>query len=138
DKHGSVSAFAIDRSTGDLELLNTVPSGGAGPTYVSIHPSGRYLFVANYFGGSVAVLPILPDGRLGPATDVQAPEGELGPPRAASAPPGGFAVSGHDHTHAHMIQSDPAGQFVLHVDLGQDKIFVWKFDETQGQLEPAE
>src|SRR6056297_2778516 len=60
---GTVSAYTIDRTTGKLELLNTVPSGGAGPTYVSLHPSGRYLFVANYFGGSIAVLPVFEDGR---------------------------------------------------------------------------
>src|SRR5262249_34861910 len=64
-KEGTVSAFAINRTDGKLELLNNVRSGGAGPTYISIHPSGRYLLVANYFGGSVAVLPILRDGRLG-------------------------------------------------------------------------
>ena len=62
DKEGTVSAFAINRADGKLKLLNTVRSGGAGPTYVSIHPSGRFVLVANYFGGSVAVLPILPDG----------------------------------------------------------------------------
>lgn len=56
DKHGTVSAFAINRADGKLELLNTVGSGGAGPTYVSIHPSGRFLLVANYFGGSLAEL----------------------------------------------------------------------------------
>src|SRR5687768_1116591 len=71
DNEGTVSAFAIDRANGKLTLLNTVPSGGAGPTYVSIHPSRKFVLVANYFGGSVAVLPILSDGRLGPATDVK-------------------------------------------------------------------
>ena len=71
DKEGTVSAFAIDRADGKLELLNTVRSGGAGPTYVSVHPGGRHLLVANYFGGSVAVLPILADGRLGDASDVK-------------------------------------------------------------------
>src|SRR4051812_27209332 len=70
DKQGTVSAFSIDRAGGHLTLLNTVRTGGAGPTYVSLHPSGRFLLVANYFGGSVAVLPVLPDGRLGKATDV--------------------------------------------------------------------
>src|SRR6476659_3036948 len=64
-KEGTVSAFAINRADGKLELLNTVPSGGAGPTFVSVHPSGKFLLVANYFGGSVAVLPILEGGRLG-------------------------------------------------------------------------
>src|SRR5690606_25029304 len=105
---------------------------GAGPTYVSLHPSERYLLVANYFGGSVAVLPILPDGRLGPPSDVKVDEGQIGPTKATNAPPGSFAFSGHDRTHAHMIQADPTGRFVVHVDLGLDKIFIWKFDAERG------
>jgi 6-phosphogluconolactonase len=70
-KEGTVSAFAVSPNDGQLKLLNTMPSGGDGPTYVSIHPSGRFLLVANYFGGSVAVLPILPDGQLGKTTLVK-------------------------------------------------------------------
>lgn len=136
DKEGTVSAFAIDRANGQLTLLGTVGSGGVGPTYVSLHPSGRFLLVANYFGGSVAVLPILPDGRLGNATDVKNDAGKIGPRKATNAPPGSFAFSGHDRTHAHMIQADPAGRFVLHVDLGLDQIFVWKFDAQRGVLTP--
>lgn len=138
DKHGTISAFAIDRGDGHLSLLNTVRSGGAGPTYVSIHPSGKFVLVANYFGGSIAVLPILADGRLGEASDIKNDSGKLGPTRATSAPPGTFAISGHDRTHAHMIQADPSGRFVLHVDLGLDQIFVWKFDEQKGTLTPNE
>ncbi len=137
-KEGTVSAFAIDRADGKLELLNTVRSGGAGPTFVSVHPSGRFVLVANYFGGSIAVLPVLPDGRLGAAADIKNDAGKLGPTRAANAPPGSFAVSGHDRTHAHMIQADPSGRFVLHLDLGLDKIFVWKFDGQKGVLTPSE
>ncbi len=138
NKAGTVSAFNINKSDGQLTLLNTVSAGGAGPTYVSLHPSGKHLLVANYFGGSVAVLPILPDGQLGTATDVKNDAGELGPTKATHAPPGSFAFSGHDRTHAHMIQADPAGRFVLHVDLGLDKLFVWKFDDQQGKLTPNE
>lgn len=134
--HGTVSAFAVDPATGQLRHLNTVPSGGAGPTYVSLHPAGRHLLVANYFGGSVAVLPLLEDGRLGPATDVRVDEGEIGPARATNAPPGSFAFSGHDRTHAHQIEPDPTGRHVLHVDLGLDRIFVWKFDPAAGRLAP--
>jgi 6-phosphogluconolactonase (cycloisomerase 2 family) len=135
-KHGTASAFAVDRTTGRLQLLNTVATGGAGPTYVSVHPGGRYLLVANYFGGSIAVLPIQPDGRLGEASDVKGDTGTVGPIRAASAPAGSFAVSGHDRTHAHMIQADRSGRFVLHADLGLDRIFVWRFDEQRGVLQP--
>src|SRR5262249_54400945 len=139
DNHeGTVSAFEINRGDGKLKLLNTVRSGGAGPTYVSVHPSGRFLLVANYMGGSVAVVPILADGRLGETTDIKNDTGKVGPTTATNAPPGSFAVSGHDHAHAHMIEADPSGRFVLHVDLGLDQIFVWKFDEQQGTLSPSD
>jgi 6-phosphogluconolactonase (cycloisomerase 2 family) len=134
NKEGTVSAFSVNPADGQLTLLNTLPSGGRGPTYVSIHPSGRFLLVANYFGGSVAVLPILDDGRLGEAACIQVDAGEIGPTRATNAPEGSFAFSGHDRTHAHMIQADPSGRFVLHVDLGLDRIFVWKFDGDTGIL----
>lgn len=137
-KEGTISAFSVNRTDGSLTLLNTVRSGGAGPTYVSVHPAGRFLLVANYFGGSIAVLPILPDGRLGDPVDVKKDAGTIGPTKATNAPPGSFAFSGHDRTHAHMIQADPAGRFVLHADLGLDQIFVWKFDVHTGALTPNE
>jgi 6-phosphogluconolactonase len=135
-KEGTVSAFAINRADGKLTLLNTVRSGGAGPTYLSIHPSGKFVLVANYFGGSVSVLPIQPDGRLGTASDTKQDTGTVGPRKATHAPAGSFAFSGHDRTHAHMIRSDASGRFVLHAELGLDRIFVWKFDEKAGVLTP--
>lgn len=133
---GSVSAFAMDASTGQLTMLNTVSSLGKGPAHLSMHPSGRFVLVANYFGGSVAVLPIQADGSLGKATDFKQDAGRVGPTRATNAPPGSFAFSGHDHVHAHMIEADPSGQHVLHVDLGLDTIFVWDFDAEKGKLSP--
>ena len=63
---GSASAYAITPSTGHLTLLNTVSSRGAGPAHLSIHPSGKYVLVANYAGGTVAVLPILSKGNSAP------------------------------------------------------------------------
>jgi 6-phosphogluconolactonase len=133
---GSVSAFSIDRSNGHLTLLNTVSSQGAGPAHLSVHPSGKYVLVANYAGGTMAVLQIRSNGELGPATDVKQGKGTVGPTHATSAPPGSFAISGHDRPHAHMIQADPTGRFVLASDLGLDQIFVWKFDVQKGTLSP--
>jgi 6-phosphogluconolactonase len=138
EKHGTISSFAINREDGKLKPLNTVRSGGAGPTYISLHHPGKFLLVANYFGGSVAVVPVRDDGRLGDPTDIKLDAGKVGPTRAMNAPKGSFALSGHDRTHAHMIQADPSGRFVLHADLGLDKLFVWKFDENKGTLTPNE
>ena len=137
-KEGTVSALAINRDDGKLKLLGTVHSGAAGPTYASVHPCGRFLLVANYFGGAVAVLPILADGRLGEPTDIKTDTGKIGPARPTSTPPGSFAFSGHDRTHVHMVQADPSGKFVLHVDLALDKIFIWKFDDEHGTLTPSD
>lgn len=133
---GSVSAYAIDRATGHLTLLNTVSSRGAGPAHLSVHRGGKFVLVANYHGGTVAVLPIRADGSLGAATDVKKDAGDIAATRAASGPPGSFALSGHDKPHAHMIQSDPSGKFVLSADLGLDRIYVWKFDAEKGELTP--
>jgi len=135
-RSGSASAYRIERSTGRLTLLNTEASGGAGPCYLSIHPSGKYAFTANYAGGTVAVLPILANGDLGAPTDVRSDGGTAGSVHAASAPPGSFAISGHERPHAHMIQADPSGRFVLSTDLGLDQILIWEFDSEHGVLRP--
>jgi len=133
---GAVSSYAIDGATGDLTLLNTVSSEGSQPAYISVHPSGRYVLVANYGGGTVTVLPIRPNGELGPATDVHHDQGPLGPLHATSAPPGSFAISGHDAHHAHMIHADPSGKRVISTDLAMDKILIWNFDLEKGKLTP--
>ncbi|HLY60368.1 MAG TPA: lactonase family protein [Terriglobia bacterium] len=135
--NGSVSAYSIDRSNGGLTLLNTVSSEGAGPAHLSVHPSGKYVLVANYQGGIVAVLPVMPKGELGAPTDIIHDAGAIGSPHAASAPAGSFAISGHDRPHAHMIQADPAGKFVIASDLGLDQVFIYKFDVQNGKLNPG-
>lgn len=131
---GSVSAYAIDSATGNLRLLNRVSSEGAGPAHLSVDASGKYVFVANYNGGSVAVLPILASGELGPAAYTQQDKHFVGSTMALNSPPGSFAISGHDKPHAHMIHSDPSNRFVLHTDLGQDRIYVHSLDRATGKL----
>lgn len=137
---GSVTGYAVNRTNGDLTAINTVSSRGAGPAHLSVDPSGKYVLVANYGGGNCAVLPILAGGLLGPATDVKmdadacTPACAVGPTHAEKAPPGSFAISGHDAPHAHMIQTDPAGNFVIVNDLGLDRTIIYKFDKVNGKL----
>lgn len=136
-KGGSVSAYRIDRANGDLELLNVVSSEGAAPAHLSVDGTGKYVFVANYAGGSIAVLPVQSNGGLGAATDVHHDSGSVGPKTAADAPKGSFAFSGHDGPHAHMIEAAPGNRFVLQTDLGQDRVYIYRFDANAGKLEPA-
>jgi 6-phosphogluconolactonase (cycloisomerase 2 family) len=92
------------------------------------------VLVANYGGGSVAVLPILAGGSLGASTDFYQDVGAVGPINPVDAPPGSFAISGHDAPHAHMIESDPSGRFVYWADLGQDRVYISQFDLVNGKL----
>jgi 6-phosphogluconolactonase len=123
-KTGAVSAFAIDAKTGDLKLLDQQPSEGAGPCHLIVDKAGRNVLVANYGGGTVAVLPIGADGRLEPASSVRAHEG-TGPNKGRQERP-----------HAHGIYLDAAGRFALSPDLGADRVFVYRFDAAKGTLEP--
>ena len=123
-KTGMVSAFAIDPTTGNLALLNQQASAGAGTCHLVVDKTGRNLLVANYGGGTVAVLPLEADGRLKPASSVRAHEG-TGPNTARQ-----------DKPHAHGIYLDAAEHFALSPDLGADRVFVYRFDAAKGTLEP--
>jgi 6-phosphogluconolactonase len=136
--NGSVTSFAVNQQTGDLTVLNTVSSVGGGPVYLTLDATGKFLFVANYGGGSIAVLPVHADGSLGTAVDSHVDTGNVGPTVATNAPPGSFAFSGHDAPHCHCIIPDRNNKFVLHTDLGQDRIYVYSFDSASGVLTPAD
>jgi 6-phosphogluconolactonase len=115
EQSGIVSAFAIETATGTLTRLNEQPSGGGAPCYVSVERSGRAVLVANYGGGSVALLPIEPNGALAPAQVVQ--HTGKGPNAERQEAP-----------HAHCIIPDPANRFALAADLGADRVFVYQLD----------
>jgi 6-phosphogluconolactonase len=135
-KGGSVTAYAVNKENGDLKLLNAVSSEGKGPAYISVDRAGKYVLAANYDDGSVAVLPILQDGSLGATTYSHKDSGQAGSKKAASAPKDGFAISGHDGPHAHMILASPDNKYVLYTDLGQDRIYVSALDAATGTLTP--
>lgn len=132
---GVVQAWSI-AANGELKSLNQVASGGAGPVYLSLTPDGRHLLVANYVSGSIAVLPVKEDGSLGEAVDVRQDQGPAGAARPAAAAEGSFAISDHNGPHAHMVASDPSGQFVYSTDLGLDRIYQYRMDRASGKLTP--
>lgn len=121
-KSGAVSAFAIDRKSGKLTLLNEVPSQGAGPCYVSLDKTGKHVLVANYDSGSVAVFPVLKDGKLGAASSVIQHRGHGPNPERQEGP------------HAHQIELSSDNRFALVADLGLDQLLVYRFDAAKGSL----
>jgi len=124
-KSGALSSFAVDQSTGKLRLLNQQPSLGGAPCYVDVDRGGRFVLVANYSGGNVAVLPIRSDGSLGEATDVKQYVGSS------------INVERQEGPHAHCIVLDPANRFAYGCDLGTDKVMIYRFDARKGKLIPA-
>jgi 6-phosphogluconolactonase (cycloisomerase 2 family) len=137
-RSGAVVSYAIHPDSLELERLSAVACGGTGPSYVSVHPTGKYVFVANYGGGSVAVFRVDPDGALGEATDVRPSVGPRHHPHAIDDPPGQFAISDHEGPHVHMVASDPGGQFVIANDAGLDLTLIWRLDMQAGRLLPSE
>ena len=113
---GAVSAFAIATNTGELTRRDEQLSEGAAPCFVSVDHSGRVVFVANYNGGSIAVLPIETDGSLAPASHVVHHTGR------------GPNAERQEAAHAHCIVADPSNRFVLAADLGVDRVFVYRLD----------
>jgi 6-phosphogluconolactonase len=122
EKAGAVSAFAIDQKTTKLKLLNQVSSKGAGPCYVSLDSTGRWVFVANYDGGSVATYEVQGDGSLSTAKGFVQHSGSSVDKERQMGP------------HAHWIGTSPDNRFVLASDLGLDDVLIYKLDYEHGTL----
>ena len=121
---GSVSAFSADPATGKLTLINQQPSMGTAPCHVALDPTGKFLLVANYSSGSVAVFPVAADGRLGAPSSVIQHQGHS------------VDASRQKGPHAHGVTFDPAGRHVFICDLGLDRVVAYQLDAT-GKLTPA-
>lgn len=124
-KSSMVSAFALDKATGHLALLNQLPALGEDPCFISLDRSGKFVLIANYTSGNIAVFPILYDGKLGEHTALVQDNGTLGPNKERQAGP-----------HAHWIETTPDNHLVLVADLGLDEVLIYKFDAATGALTP--
>lgn len=120
-----VSAFVVDRQSGQLTFLNRQSCEGKNPVHLALDPTERFLVVSNHISGSLAVLDVGSDGALGAVSQLLKLEGPLGPHRVEQP----FAKP-------HFNPFDASGRFVLVPDKGLDRVFVFRFDN--GKLYPAE
>jgi 6-phosphogluconolactonase len=119
---GAVSAFSADPVTGKLTLINQQPSHGTAPCHLVLDPTGKFVLLANYSSGSVAVFPVAVDGRLGEATAVVQHRGQGPDPDRQQGP------------HAHAVTFSPDGKFVFICDLGLDRAVAYRLNGA-GKLE---
>ncbi|RFZ81716.1 lactonase family protein [Mucilaginibacter terrenus] len=123
---GEVSAFSFEPKTGALKFINKVSTLGGAPCYVSIDKAQKSLFVANYSGGNIAVLPLNEDGSIAPAVQTIRDPGH-GPNAARQ-----------EKAHVHTAVLSPDEKYVFYTDLGTDKINVTKYKaKKDNPLTPA-
>lgn len=126
EEEGAISAFAIEPENGELTFINRRPSRGTVPCYISLDSSGKNLLTGNYNSGSVAVLPIEPDGALGMPSDAHQHEGSS------------VDVERQEGPHVHAIVLDPTEQWAYAPDLGIDRVMIYEFHAESGRLVPAQ
>jgi len=121
---GQVSAFAIDATSGGLAYLNQQPTQGSAPCHLTADATASVVISTNYSSGSVAVMPIGPDGRLKPSSQMIQHEGSSVDPRRQQGP------------HAHSVTIDPTNTYAYICDLGMDKVMIYRMDLEKGKLVP--
>lgn len=125
ENEGAVTALSVQN--GKVEVLNTVNSHGGHPTHASISLDGKYLFVSNYSAfdkgrGGVAVLPILPNGHLGEMVQ-----------NIVFAEGSGHVKGRQDSGHAHSTTFSPDGKYLYASDLGNDKVYAFRYNPSKPQ-----
>lgn len=121
-KEGAVSAFKIDHSSGKLTPLNSMSVKSAGPCYIAFDKTEHFAITANYSGGSITVLPVAGDGRLGEPTEFIQHKGS-GPNRDRQTMP-----------HPHWVGFITPSKLALVADLGIDEVAIYNFDVRKGKL----
>lgn len=134
---GTVSAFDINRKTGELTFINKVPSSGLNPIYVNVAANNAMLLAANYGSGSFTMFKLLPDGKIAYRFAFQELEGSSVDTVRQTKP------------HPHMAAMMPNSPFIVVTDLGADAVYVYvylsqsglqvksKLDTTGGNIIPG-
>ena len=121
---GVIGAYAVSPGDGMLEPLGFQGMGGAWASYLTTDPRGRALLLSDYGDGRVALLPVLPDGRLGEVASAVQHSGSGPDPVRQDGP------------HAHCIVVSPDDRFAFAADLGADRIFGYRCDWDRLELVP--
>lgn len=117
---GRVSAYTFNKTSGELHLLNSQLTGGDDPCYVTLTKDDKWLTVANYSGGSVAIFRVNKNGSLKPYEQLMQDSGSS------------INKNRQEKAHVHSTVFSPGEDYLFTPDLGMDKVMVYRFDRQQG------
>ena len=109
-ENSAASAFAFDKQSGEIELLNR-QKVGADPCYILLDENRHFVATANYSGGSVSLISVLKDGSLGNSGDELKFQGK------------GTDSVRQTKPHIHCVAISPDKWTLYATDLGTDRIY---------------
>ena len=113
---GGVSAFALNKSNGELQLLNTLTAEGSPPCHVSLDRDNRYLLSGNYHKGLVEAYTLNKEnGSINGEPSIVEHKG----------------VTEDQKPHTHFAAFTPDEQFITVIDLGLDQLLTYKLLNDQ-------
>jgi 6-phosphogluconolactonase len=119
-----VSAFAIDRRTGMLTLINKVSARGDRANQVVLDPGGRVAATVTYNSGTFSLFGVESDGTL---TEAFYTDQHTGKPLSERQP----------GPRAHGIVFSKDGRLVYVAELGLDRVYVYRVDPVKRTASPA-
>ena len=122
---GGILSYTINPSSGSLQLVDRASSYGDGPCSIALDQCGRHVLVANFWGGSTAVFPFFPDGRFEKASAVVHNHGRSTHPQRQTG------------SHPHAFRTTPGDRFAIAADLGTDRLLIYRFDASSGNIAPT-
>ena len=117
-KSSTANAIKFDKEQKKLTLLNSQPTDGGAPCYITLSPSEKFVLTANYIGGSITVFPLDKDGKLKSET------------RLISFTGNSLDKERQTQPHLHCIEFTPDHKYLLASDLGTDQIHVFPVSEN--------
>lgn len=114
DNGGEVSSFKLDKEAKTLTKINTVYTQGDGPCYLTLDSSEQFLFVGNYGGGNLSVIPVN-DGKLSSAIQTKEHTGSS------------VNKERQEEPHVHSVVFHPNKNQIFVADLGIDQVNVYDF-----------
>lgn len=124
---GGVTSLSFNNKTGSISVVDSQSSRGNHPCYISVDKTGKWVAVGNYGTGNFTVLPVAADQFLDFTAIIQGSgnRADKVPDKRQAGP----------HVHSTVFSAD--NRFLVATDLGNDQVFIYRFNSETGNVYPA-